>query len=141
MARAELLTGMRSTGLDVREVDRPADFASGFTVQVYPHVRILPSHSLRIVFAPGDPAVPRVHARGPDCPAHRNPDGSLCLWYPKDAPSRRWSPGDGGRLLVATIVRHLRWESAYRATSIWPGFEAPHGHGSPGLDEQDQIIG
>ncbi|WP_139058310.1 hypothetical protein [Streptomyces prasinopilosus] len=141
MARAELLTGMRSTGLDVREVDRPVDFAHGFTVQVYPHVRILPSHSLRIVFAPDDPAIPRVHARGPGCPAHRNPDGSLCLWYPKDAPSRRWSPGDGGRLLVAITVRHLRWEAAYRATSVWPGFEAPHGHGSPGLDEQDRIIG
>ncbi|MEU4265649.1 hypothetical protein ACYCCF_15720 [Streptomyces argenteolus] len=137
MARAKLLTEMCSTGLDVREVEKPADFASGFTV----HVQILPSHSLRIVFAPSDPAFPRVHARGPDCPAHRNSDGSLCLWYPKDAPSRRWTPGDGGRLLIAIIVRHLRWESAYRATNIWPGFEAPHGHGSPGLDEQDQIIG
>ncbi|MGW6270311.1 hypothetical protein [Streptomyces sp. NPDC055060] len=140
MARAELLTEMRSTGLDVCEVERPTDFADGLTVQVYPHVRILPSHSFRIVFAPGDPAVPRVHARGPDCHAHRNPDGSLCLWYPKDAPSRRWSPGDGGRLLIAIIVRHLRWEAAYRATGSWPGFEAPHGHGSPGLDEKGRII-
>ncbi|WP_211271618.1 hypothetical protein, partial [Streptomyces exfoliatus] len=66
MARDKLLTEMRSTGLDAREVDRPTDFASGFTVQVYPHVQILPLHSLPIVFAPGDPAFPRVPARGPD---------------------------------------------------------------------------
>lgn len=74
MARTELLTGMRSTGLDVREVDRPADFASGFTIQVYPHVRILPLHSLRIVFAPGDPAAPprpRTRTRLPRPPQPR----------------------------------------------------------------------
>ncbi|MER5953944.1 hypothetical protein [Streptomyces sp. NPDC001893] len=141
VARLTLLDDIRSTGLDAREVDRPAAFEDGFRIRIYPHIRILPLHSLRIDFNPLDPKTPRVHAHGPDCPAHRNPDGSLCLWYPKDSAGRRWSPGDNGVALISIVVRHLRWEAVYRETGNWPGFEAPHGYSSPGLDEKDNVIG
>ncbi|MET8945350.1 hypothetical protein ABZX30_17640 [Streptomyces sp. NPDC004542] len=141
IARIRLLDDIRSTGLDAREVDKPVAFEDGLQIQVYPHIRILPLHSLRIVFDPQDPKTPQVHARGPGCPAHRNSDGSLCLWYPKDSATRRWSPGDSGVALISIIVRHLRWEAMYRDTGTWPGFEAPHGYNSPGLDEKDNIIG
>ena len=139
-ARRRLTNEMLSTGLDVREVDRPVALEDGLKLLVYPHIRILPLHSLRIAFARQDPEVPRVHTDGPDCPAHRNPDGSLCLWYPKDSAARRWSPRDGGVKLLAIIVRHLRWEGAYQSTGSWPGFAAPHGYSSPGLDEWDKIV-
>ncbi|MEV0695836.1 hypothetical protein [Streptomyces sp. NPDC050388] len=141
LARTRLLDEMRSTGLDVREIEKPVAFEEGLNLLVYPHIRILPGHSLRIAFSPQDPDVPRVHADGPDCPAHRNPDGSLCLWYPKDSTARRWRPGDGGVKLLAIIVRHLCWEAEYQRTGSWPGFEAPHGYTSPGLDEKDNVIG
>ncbi|MET7712972.1 hypothetical protein [Streptomyces sp. NPDC005407] len=136
-----ILNEMRATGLDVREVDKPVAFEDGLKFLVYPHIRILPLHSLHIAFAPQDPEIPRVHADGPDCPAHRNPDGSLCLWYPKDSAARRWSPGHGGVELLSIIVRHLHWEAVYQSTGSWPGFEAPHGYSSPGLDERDNIVG
>lgn len=64
MARTKFLDDIRGTGLDAREVDKPKTFATGFGIQVYPHISLLPLHSLRITFDPQDPKTPRVHARG-----------------------------------------------------------------------------
>lgn len=132
---------MRSAGLTVHEVKKPVHFGDGVTYQVFPHLLILPNHSLQIVFTPQAPDMPRVWATGPECDAHRNPDGSLCLWYPKDSASRRWTRNDGGKMLLGIVVRHLRWEAIYLRTGVWPGFEAPHGDLSPGVDERGNIVG
>jgi hypothetical protein len=140
IGRLRFLDELQSSGLTAREIDRPIRFEDGVTYEVLPHLRILPKRRLRIVFTASSPNAVRVWATGPGCAAHRNPDGSLCLWYPKDSERRRWTHGSGGKKLLGIVIRHLHWEADYNRTGVWPGLEAPHGYSSPGLDENDDVI-
>ncbi len=68
---------------------------------------------------------PRVY--GPPGPSpHRFPDGSLCLWYPRDPPENRWAEEDGLLALLEMTSLHLLREDEWRRSGRWPGPEAPH---------------
>jgi hypothetical protein len=64
---------------------------------------------------------------------HRMPgDDALCLWFPRDAPRRRWTHDKGLLDLLDIVVRHLLLEDHWRATGgwdggVWDGDEAEHG--------------
>jgi len=76
---------------------------------------------------------PRVWAERGMSSKHRMPDDdALCLYYPGDPSSRRWTAGKGLLDLLDLIVDHLGYESYWRATGghdggIWLGDEAEHG--------------
>jgi hypothetical protein len=88
--------------------------------------------------------VPTVWADGPGSP-HRYGDDSLCIWYPKDPPERRWVFDDGLLALISQVTVHLFKEAWWRetggdvrtgATGEWLGDEAPHG--PPGPSKGDE---
>ncbi len=63
---------------------------------------------------------------------HRNPDGSLCLYYPRDPIERRWHSELGLATLLELIAEHLFAEVRWRSTGgdnggEWVLDEAPHG--------------
>lgn len=73
------------------------------------------------------PKTPKANVLSPPLQAdtpHRYPDGSLCLYYPRD---RSWSPA---RLIAETIVPWtalwLRFYELWLGTGQWYGPEAPH---------------
>lgn len=75
---------------------------------------------------------PRVWAERGLSSKHRMPDDSLCLYYPHDPSSRRWTADKGLLDLLDLVVDHLGYEAFWRATGgegggVWPGDEAPHG--------------
>lgn len=58
---------------------------------------------------------------------HRNPDGSLCLWFPLDPRDQRWEWDDGLTELLAHTAAHLMRERLWLRTGRWHGPERPHG--------------
>jgi hypothetical protein len=58
---------------------------------------------------------------------HRNPDGTLCLWYPADPEQLRWTWKLGFSSYVALVERHLIFEERHRRGHPWPMPDAPHG--------------
>jgi hypothetical protein len=64
---------------------------------------------------------------------HRMPDGSLCLYYPRSAPERRWRPENGLLALIDLARDHVFFEDYWRDTrdedgaGEWLGAEQPHG--------------
>lgn len=58
---------------------------------------------------------------------HRNPDGSLCLWYPRDPDELRWTINDPIDTYIMAIQRHLFGEEVCRRRGAWPWEDAPHG--------------
>lgn len=77
----------------------------------------------RVVFRRTTPRHPRVTADGPTESRHRNPDGSLCLWYPGDGAERRWVFEDGLPQLLAIVTLHLFKEAHWRRTGGHNGGE------------------
>lgn len=69
---------------------------------------------------------PTVFVDGPTASPHRYHDGSLCMWFPDDPESQRWSIADGAAALVANIAAHLIREEYWRKDGVWHGPEAPH---------------
>lgn len=70
-----------------------------------------------------------VYADGPNDSPHRYPDRNrhcLCIWYPHDPPSRRWTADDGLVALFAMAAAHLFKEAWWREHNEWLGDEAPH---------------
>ncbi len=59
----------------------------------------------------------------PGIQGHRNPDGSLCLWYPGDGTERRWVFEDGLPQLLAIVTLHLFKEAHWRRTGGHNGGE------------------
>lgn len=57
---------------------------------------------------------------------HKYSDGSICMWWPKDPPSRRWQREDGLLKLVDTALVHVFKELYWQETGDWLGEEAPH---------------
>jgi hypothetical protein len=78
---------------------------------------------VRIRFSPPFTRYPVVTVDGPTESRHRNGDGSLCLWYPRDAEGRRWVFEDGLPHLLAIISLHLFKEAWWRETGGTEGGE------------------
>ena len=75
---------------------------------------------------------PSVRADPGAASKHRNPDGSLCLYYPLDPPDRRWCSEMGLNVLLSLVADHLFAELFWRETGgsrrgQWVLNEAPHG--------------
>jgi hypothetical protein len=74
-----------------------------------------------------DPRYLRVFVEGWSGPMkHRYSDGSLCMWWPKDPPHRRWQRADGLLKLVDTALTHVFKELYWQEAGEWLGEEAPH---------------
>jgi len=95
--------------------------------------RAHPPRHVRIVFA-GIGSVPFVYVDGPAESPHRYSDGSLCMWYPYDPESSRWTRREGAAALLGHITAHLIREEWWRKTGEWVGDEAAH-------DEEDNMDG
>jgi hypothetical protein len=70
---------------------------------------------------------PRVYARPGATSKHRNPDDSLCMWFPHDPAHRRWASGKGLLELVELTRQHLFLENYWREHGVWLLEDAPHG--------------
>lgn len=76
---------------------------------------------------------PRVWAERGLPSKHRMPDDdALCLYYPLDPSTHRWTARKGLSDLLDIVVDHLGYESYWRATGgtdggVWLGDEAEHG--------------
>jgi hypothetical protein len=81
------------------------------------------ARNVRVLFSPSFPRYPVVTADGPTESRHRNGDGSLCLWYPKDGEDRRWVFSDGLPQLLAITTLHLFKEAWWRETGGLDGGE------------------
>ena len=86
-----------------------------------------------------DPAdYPRVYAEpGAESPHRMHTDDALCLWYPADPATRRWTADKGLLDLLDIIADHLLYEQHWRATGgkhggIWAGDQAEHGFTTQG---------
>jgi hypothetical protein len=86
---------------------------------------------VRIEFPAAPDAWPRVIVDGHEDSPHRYSDGSLCLFYPGDAPEQRWVLADGLAALIDTIRVHLFQEEDARCGHGWSGEQAPHAAPQP----------
>jgi len=134
--RLRFITELRACGVHasqtpVSRADRK--HRGGFQVEFTVAVPGLPSRRVRIVFA-GDGIVPSVYADGPSESPHRYGDGSLCMWYPWDPETARWTRRDGGAALLGHITAHLIREEWWRKTGEWVGDETPHDEEADSVD-------
>ena len=81
-----------------------------------------------IAFDPGDPQAPSVYVDGPRCLRHRYPDDAICMWLPRDPPSKRWVLSEGLLELATHVKLHTYCEAECRAGKPWPKEEAPGRH-------------
>lgn len=59
--------------------------------------------------------------------------GGLCLWYPGDPSSLRWSWTDSVDEYLRIVQRHLWCEEYVRRFGHWPLVDAPHGDSAVAL--------
>ena len=76
--------------------------------------------------------MPTVTCRPEVASPHRNPDGSMCLWFPADPPDKRWQSEQGLDCLVGIVANHLFAEYHWAKTGghnggEWLLDEACHG--------------
>jgi hypothetical protein len=75
-----------------------------------------------------------------DSGPHRHGDGGLCLYYPYDPPTLRWTLAKGLSALYDMASEHLYFEDYYRRhDKVWLGREAPHG--APGESVRRDAFG
>lgn len=86
---------------------------------------------VEIVFGPKTPPRPVARINGPVCLRHRNPDGSLCMWFEADPVENKWELRDGLIELVNQVRIHSNCEAECRAGRPWPNQEAPKPHVRP----------
>jgi len=126
--RLRFLSELRACG--VHAVSTPVSRADrrhrgGFQAEFTVTVPGLPARHVRIVFASSG-TTPAVYADGHCESPHRYGDGSLCMWYPYDPDSARWTRRDGAAALLGHITAHLLREEWWRKTGEWAGDEVPH---------------
>lgn len=86
-----------------------------------------PDRQVEILFPRGfTPERVEVRVDGPTESPHRYPDGTLCIWYPRDPAKRRWTERRGLVELIDLTAIHLFKEAWWRETDEWIGEEAPH---------------
>ena len=103
-----------------------AKVQGGYEYRVTVPVPNYEARKVRIRFS-GRSDVPSVFADGPQGSPHRYPDGSLCMWYPKDPIDRQWVFKDGLLNLIVLTMAHLFREAWWRETGEWAGEEVGHG--------------
>ena len=89
----------------------------------------IPSYGQRrltIVFPGRTPKTPHVFADGPVVARHRFDDLSLCIWYWRDPPERRWLFNDRLGALIDHAIIHLFKEAWFMDTGEWLGDEVSH---------------
>lgn len=133
--RLRFIADLRGVGADARVVTAASKTSAGrrrnaFAVRATLTPTGLEPQRVTIEFAANGPDAPYIYVAGPGSP-HRYDDGSLCIWYPHDPPSRRWHWHDGGAALAAHICAHLIREAWWRQTGEWVGEEVPHGEEQP----------
>lgn len=126
--RLRFLTELRACSVDAHQTrisraDRK--HRGGFQVEFPLTVPGLATRRIRIVFADIG-TVPSVYADGPTESRHRYGDGALCMWYPWDPESARWTRRDGAAALLGHITAHLLREEWWRKTGEWVGDEVAH---------------
>jgi hypothetical protein len=129
--RIGFLGGLRAAGLrpvQTRVSRGDRKHRGGFQAEFDLDVPGLPSRHVRIVFA-GTGEIPVVYSDGPAESPHRYSDGSLCMWYPWDPETARWTRRDGAAALAGHVAAHLLREEWWRKTGEWIGDEAAHGSG------------
>lgn len=126
MNRLRLIADLRAAGAtDIAVVRAAVRRRNGFALRVTLTPTGLDPQRVTIEFGVNSPDIPYIYVSGPASP-HRYDDGSLCIWYPHDPPSRRWQWRDGGAVLAAHICAHLIREAWWRQTGEWVGEEVPH---------------
>jgi hypothetical protein len=112
----------------------PGTGRGGFRYSAFVGVPRTGHIQLRVEFARTTPHSPHVFSPPLGGSPHRNPDQSMCLWYPLHPPDQRWEFRDGLRELLVMAVLHLRREALWRRSAprlvdrTWPGPEIPHGY-------------
>jgi len=79
---------------------------------------------------------PVIFSDGPTDSPHRFRDDSLCIWWGRDDPQRKWVFADGLLELIGLTIIHLFKEAWWRETGEWLGEEAPHGTGPKDREEE-----
>lgn len=123
--RLRILDDLRATATTVVVARPSAVRRGGFATRCALTPTGLPPQHVTIEFGRNDPHTPHIFVPGPGSP-HRYDDGSLCIWFPWDPPSQRWTWRDGGRVLAGHICAHLIRETWWRQTGEWVGDEVPH---------------
>lgn len=104
-------------------------------VSVYKTTLEVPGYEPRNISIEFDhryPSSPEIFADGPsgrEASPHRYPNRNrtcLCVWYPGDPDSAKWTPDDGLLLLLGMVAEHLFKEAWWRETGEWLGQEYPH---------------
>lgn len=117
--------GVRAAYPDFKQTRRIGP--EGLVYEGEVHVTGYPTRQVALLFPKGlTPESVRVTADGPTASPHRFSDESLCIWYPKDGPERKWIHSDGLVALLDLVSLHLFKEAYWRETDIWLGEEAPH---------------
>lgn len=104
---------------------KPMSDSSGFRYFVTIEVPFYEQRHVTVVFSEWS-LKPTVLSDGPAESPHRFGNGSLCMWHPKDPPSKQWSFDHGLLDLLDAITAHLFREAWWREYGEWLGPEVPH---------------
>jgi hypothetical protein len=126
---------MSARGFPGLQVPRPG--GAGRVYRVRMEVPYYKPREVEIRFE-GWARTPKVFVDGPNESPHRYPDGSLCIWYPRDPPEQRWVFSDGLLVLLNYIQAHLFREAWWRERGEWLGPEAPHGEPKEPVNEGEE---
>lgn len=96
------------------------------------------SRRVRLLFPKGfTPESVRISVDGPIDSPHRYAGNTLCIWYPRDNPERKWVHDDGLITLLDLVSLHLFKEAYWRETDRWLGDEVPHAEQDPIVKSRD----
>ena len=84
------------------------------------------SRKVHIRFTGEIEQIPQVTVDGPNDSPHRYEGRYLCMWYPKDPDTEKWTFSDGLLALLVMIEAHLFREAWWRETGEWLGPEVKH---------------
>ena len=98
----------------------------GFVYRLVVEVPTYEHRRLTIVFPRRSPRTPHVFVNGPKVARHRFDDGSLCMWYWRDPPGRKWVFRNGLLDLIDHAAIHLFREGWFVDTGEWLGDEIMH---------------
>ncbi len=118
---------LHAAGLDARIMRTSPHRKGCFVINVAVMVPGMGKVRVSLIFPLDRPEAVAVYAAGPNHSPHRYRDGALCMWFPRDDASRRWTADDGPVNLLGHAIAHLAREEWWRRTGEWVGDEVPHG--------------